>query len=182
MNVLKTQSKKEFFIKKLLPFSLAILIFVVDHITKYLITKNIPPYTIAASYFGDLFRIVHVVNTGGAFSMGADMPQNIRSLTLSFVPLVVIVLIIVLYFRNKDFSQLQRWCICGIIGGGLGNIYDRIFSRGVVDFIDIKFFGIFGLERWPTFNIADAGIVVCGIILIISFIGLMIKERNKEEK
>ena len=60
-----------------------------------------------------------------------------------------------------------------------GNIIDRIFRpQGVVDFIDVKFFGIFGLERWPTFNVADASIVVCGIILIVSF---FLTIRNVEE-
>ena len=39
----------------------------------------------------------------------------------------------------------------GIVGGGLGNLVDRFFRKeGVVDFIDVKFYGLFGLERWPT--------------------------------
>ena len=87
------------------------------------------------------------------------------------MPLVVVGLVISIYFRNKDFNQLQRWAIMGIVGGGLGNIIDRIFrSEGVIDFIDVKFYGLFGLQRWPTFNVADAAVVVCGILLFISFI------------
>ena len=77
---------------------------------------------------------------------------------------------------------MQCWCISGIIGGGIGNLIDRIFrSEGVVDFIDVKFFGIFGLDRWPTFNVADAAIVVCGIILITTFIIMIIKDSKKEK-
>lgn len=58
-----------------------------------------------------------------------------------------------------------------ILGGGVGNIIDRIFRPlGVVDFIDVRFYGLFGLERWPTFNIADSAIVVGGILLIISLL------------
>ena len=69
--------------------------------------------------------------------------------------------------------------IIGIIGGGIGNIIDRFFrAEGVVDFIDVKFFGIFGLERWPTFNVADAAVVVCGIILIVSFLITICKEKK----
>jgi signal peptidase II len=98
-------------------------------------------------------------------------------------------MVIVVYFRNNDFTKLQRWSVAGIIGGGIGNLIDRIFrAEGVVDFIDVKFYGLFGLERWPTFNIADSAVVVCGILLIISFI-LTIhaeskanKESNSEEK
>ena len=91
--------------------------------------------------------------------------------------LVVVGLVISIYFRNKDFNQLQRWAIMGIVGGGLGNIIDRIFRpAGVVDFIDVKFYGLFGLERWPTFNVADSAVVVCGIMLIISFIVTSVRE------
>ena len=61
--------------------------------------------------------------------------------------------------------------ICGIVGGGMGNLIDRFFRpAGVVDFIDVRFFGILGMDRWPTFNIADMSVVVCGILLLLSFI------------
>jgi signal peptidase II len=90
-----------------------------------------------------------------------------------------LVLVIVVYFRNDEFNSVQRWSICGIIGGGIGNIIDRFFrAEGVVDFIDVKFFGIFGLDRWPTFNVADAAVVVCGIILIVSFLITICKEKK----
>ena len=57
-------------------------------------------------------------------------------------------------------------------------------AEGVVDFIDIKFFGLFGLDRWPTFNVADSAVVVCGFMLVISFIVTSIKEvkENKSEE
>ena len=58
-----------------------------------------------------------------------------------------------------------------LVGGGLGNYVDRIFRpAGVVDFLDFKFYGIFGLERWPTFNVADMTVVISGILLFISFL------------
>ena len=165
--------------KKLIPFSLALAVILLDQITKLWIVKNIPPFSIGYSFGGDLLRIIHVANKGVAFSLGASLSQNARAILFSLVPLVVIAFVVAIYFRNDEFNSLQRWCICGIVGGGVGNIIDRLFlPQGVVDFVDVKFFGIFGLERWPTFNVADACIVVCGIILIISFF-LTIK--NSEE-
>ena len=167
---------------KLLPIILAILIIVLDQISKLLIVKFIPQNTIGTQFFGDFLRIVHVSNTGVAFSVGATWSETIRKLLFSLMPLVVIALVCVVYFRNKDFTKLQNWAIMGIVGGGLGNLIDRLFrDEGVVDFIDVKFFGIFGLNRWPTFNIADSAVVVCGIILLITFIiSISNDSKNKE--
>ena len=165
--------------KKLLPFILTGLVILADQITKAIIVALIPIYTVGANVFGDLLRIVHVANTGVAFSLGDSMPLAIRRILFAIIPLIVIVLVIVVYFRNDEFNSVQRWSICGIIGGGIGNIIDRFFrAEGVVDFIDVKFFGIFGLERWPTFNVADAAVVVCGIILIVSFLITICKEKK----
>ena len=167
---------------KLLPIILAIFVIVLDQISKLLIVKFIPQNTIGTQFFGDFLRIVHVSNTGVAFSVGATWSETIRKLLFSLMPLVVIALVCVVYFRNKDFTKLQNWAIMGIVGGGLGNLIDRLFrAEGVVDFIDVKFFGIFGLNRWPTFNIADSAVVVCGIILLITFIiSISNDSKNKE--
>ena len=169
---------------KLLPLLLAIFVILADQISKILIVKNIPYATIGFQCFGDFLRIVHISNTGVAFSVGATWSQTVRALLFSLVPLAVIVVVIVVYFRNKDFSALQRWAIMGIVGGGLGNLIDRFFRKeGVVDFIDVKFYGLFGLERWPTFNLADSAVVICGILLIISFVVTASKDgKNKKEE
>lgn len=167
---------------KLLPLVLTVVVFVLDQGSKLLIIKTIPPYTIGASFFGDFLRIIHVYNPGIAFSMGNSLPDTLRSLLFAIIPLVVLVVVLGIYFRNDDFTCFQRWSVAGIIGGGLGNIYDRFFrSEGVVDFIDVKFYGLFGLERWPTFNIADAAVLICGFLLIISFIRAMIQESKADK-
>ena len=167
---------------KLWPISLAVIVIILDQITKILVMKTIPLYTIGASFMGDFFRIIHVANTGVAFSVGASWSETARRLLFSLIPLIVIGIVITIYFRNDTWTKLQRWAIMGIVGGGLGNLIDRFFrAEGVVDFIDIKFYGLFGLERWPTFNIADSAVVICGFILVISFIVTSVKE-SKEKK
>ncbi|MCR5187507.1 MAG: signal peptidase II [Treponema sp.] len=168
---------------KFWPIILTVLVVALDQISKALIVKYIPPYTIGAQFFGDFLRIIHVSNTGVAFSVGASWSETARHLLFSLIPLVVIVLVLVIYFRNKSWTKLQCWAIMGIVGGGLGNLIDRFFRKeGVVDFIDVKFYGLFGLERWPTFNIADSAVVVCGILLIISFIILTIQDERKKKE
>ena len=167
--------------KKMLPFILTAAVIILDQITKALIVKNIPLFTIGYSFFEDFLRIVHVANTGVAFSMGDSMPFILRRICFGIIPLVVIVMVIVVYLRNDGFNSLQRWAICGVLGGGLGNIIDRFFrAEGVVDFIDVKFYGLFGLERWPTFNVADASVVGCGILLVISFAVAIKSGGNKD--
>ena len=168
------------FKKKLLPFILTVVVIILDQLTKLLIVKNIQYGTIGAQFFGDFLRIVHISNTGVAFSVGASWSETARHLLFSLLPLIVIGVVIFVYFRNDEFTYLQRWAITGIIGGGLGNLIDRFFrAEGVVDFIDVKFYGLFGLQRWPTFNVADSAVVVCGILLIISFIISLKKEKEQ---
>ncbi|MDR3200612.1 MAG: signal peptidase II [Spirochaetales bacterium] len=155
--------------RKLIPFLLAPCVVILDQISKWLITANIPLRSLGARFFGDLLRIIHVRNPGIAFSMGRDLSDAFRGVLFTLLPVIVIAILTVYYFRSREFTPLQRWAVAGVIGGGAGNLIDRIFRPdGVVDFIDVKFFGIFGLERWPTFNIADSAVVVCGLLLALS--------------
>ena len=169
------------FKSKLLPLSLALFVIILDQITKTLIVKNIPLNTIGAEFFGDFLRIIHVSNTGVAFSVGAAWSDIVRFASFVIVPVIVIILVFIVYFRNNEWTVLQRWAIMGIVGGGIGNLIDRAFrAEGVVDFIDVKFYGIFGLQRWPTFNVADMAVVICGIMLIISFVVIAIQQKKNE--
>lgn len=167
--------------KLLMPFILTFAVIIADQITKCLVVKYIEPWTIGAQFFGDILRIVRVANNGVAFSMGDSLSLIGRRLCFGLVPIIIMGLVIGVYFRNKEFTMLQRWAICGVVGGGIGNIIDRIFRvEGVIDFIDVKFYGIFGLQRWPTFNVADMAVVICGIMLIISFVVIAIRQKKNE--
>ena len=153
-----------------LTFILTLAVVLADQLTKWLITVFIPIHSIGASFFGDFLRIIHARNTAIAFSIGTDLAPALKIFLFSAVPLVVLGIIAIYILKTDSLTPLQRWAACGILGGGLGNLVDRIFRPlGVVDFIDVKFYGLFGLDRWPTFNVADAAIVVCGLLLVISF-------------
>lgn len=163
-----------------LPFIATAAVIILDQITKILIAAWLPEFTIGASYLNEFLRIVHVRNLGVAFSFGYSWPPVLRRIFFSAIPLIVMGIVVRIYLKSKDFTKLQRWSICTVLGGGLGNIIDRIFrADGVIDFIDVKFYGLFGMERWPTFNVADIAVVVGVIILLISFI---ITNKKSEEK
>jgi len=160
------ENKRDYF----LPLILTAAVIALDQLTKWLIIRSIEPWSVGASFFGDLVRIVCVYNTGAAFSLGSGLSSVVRFVVMLLIPACFIVGIFVVYFKS-EFTRLQRWFLGGIIGGGISNLLDRFFRvEGVVDFIDVKFFGLFGLERWPTFNIADSAIVVCAIGLFITML------------
>ena len=116
-------------------------------------------------------------------SAGHTLSQNVRGILFAIMPLLIIIAVYVIYFRNNEFTKNQRWCICGILGGGIGNLIDRFFRpEGVVDFVDCYFWGIFGMERWPTFNLADSAVIVCGIIFLITFLVQIYKDSKKTAK
>ncbi len=166
--------------EKLLPFVLSGVIILLDQLTKWLVVQNIPLYSVGASFGkGGILRIIHVQNKAIGFSIGHTLPDTMRMILFIIVPVIVIIGIMVYLVKSNELMKFQRWMIALILGGGIGNLLDRLFRpMGVVDFIDVKFYGIFGLERWPTFNLADSAIVVGGILLIASLILLVRSEHE----
>ncbi len=165
--------------KKIKPLILTCIILIFDQFTKLLIVRNIPIHTIGMSYFNGLIRIIHTRNLAIAFSMGNSLPDSVRYILFTIIPIAILAGLLVYFLKSNDFTTIQRWAVAGILGGGIGNLIDRVFRPlGVVDFVDVKFFGIFGLDRWPTFNVADSTVVISGLILLIAFI---IEDLKKHE-
>lgn len=164
---------------KMKPLILTLIILAADQITKIIIVNSIPIHTIGKSFFGGFLRIIHTRNLAIAFSLGNNLPEEVRFILFTILPIAVLAGLLVYFIKGEDFTTFQRWAVAGILGGGIGNIIDRVFRPlGVVDFIDVKFFGIFGLERWPTFNVADSTVVVSGILMLFAFI---IEDLKKHE-
>ena len=158
---------------KLLPFSLTFGIIFLDQFVKALIVRNWPNEgTFIADVFGNEFLMFfHVRNRAIAFSLGQNLPEGIKPVIFVVLPVIVLCLLLWYYITSTQFIGIQKWAVTGILGGGIGNIIDRIFRKdGVVDYVSVKFYGIFGWERWPTFNIADASVVVCCLILLATII------------
>lgn len=173
--------------KKYAPFILAALAVILDQITKAVVVANIPAYDWSSfiTVIGpDFLRFIHVKNLGVALSIGSNSSEAMRWIFFKILPLIVMGYLGFLITRREKegFTPLQGWFLGGILGGGLGNLIDRFFRPdGVVDFIDVKFYGIFGWERFPTFNIADAFISVCAVGLFVTFLLAYIKKASKQK-
>lgn len=169
--------------KKYKPFILTLIIILLDQISKALVVAFIPENTILGEYLWGYLRIWHVRNDAIAFSVGSGAPLLFKYVFFVILPIAVMVLVAYMIISKKgekEFSVLQHWLLAGILGGGIGNIIDRLFRHlRVVDFISTKMYGAFGMEWFPTYNIADASVVICGILLLLSFILEKKGEKNE---
>lgn len=145
------------------PLTLACLVLVLDQTSKFFVNTFIPLHStlpiIKPLHF---FNLVHFYNTGIAFS-------SFQNMNIFFIVFVLIFLsaIIVWLCKNKHkISALQKYAFCLVLSGGFGNVIDRVFRGGVVDFLD---FGINNL-RWPSFNVADSSICIAAGLIIFSLI------------
>ncbi len=167
-------------ISDLVPFSLTLLVILLDQLSKWWIVYHVRTGSIHASFLSDFVWIVHVRNNAVGFSLGSGLSDTLRTILFIILPLFLLSALILYIVRSRQMSLLQRWTLSGIIGGGLGNLGDRIFrEEWVVDFISVRVYGFLGFERWPTFNVADASIVVCAILLMISLLFDMRGERKE---
>jgi len=170
--------------EKILPLTLTAGIVLLDQITKAIIVKIHPEYGLVKDVFNNGFLwIYHVRNKAIAFSIGDSLPEIIKPIAFIIVPILVLAFLFWYYIKSDEFVGVQKWAVAGIIGGGIGNIIDRIFRPdGVVDFISVRIYGLFGMDRWPTFNAADSSVVVCCLLLFVSVIISSSKEKGKKNE
>jgi len=143
--------------------ALAGFVAIFDHVTKKFIVHHLPPGR-AHDVIPGLLRITHVVNIGAAFSFLADTasPDLVRKgLILFSVAAVLIVGTMLL----RSCNCLSKTCIALalILGGAIGNLYDRVVYHYVIDFIDVHI----GPYHWPDFNFADSAIVIGACLLVL---------------
>jgi signal peptidase II len=140
----------------------AALVLLADQLTKWWAVEELAPSVTSPGRIIDVvwkLRFNYAENTGMAFSQGASSGR--------WIGLIVVVIVAALVvFAARSHSRTQVILLGVIIGGALGNLVDRVaraddgwLSGAVVDFIDFQF--------WPVFNIADAAVVVGGLLLVL---------------
>ncbi len=134
-----------------------------DQISKVWVRNNFESY-IETSIVGDIFTLIKVENTGAFLGMGSELPETLRVLLLIVVPVIVLVGITVYTYLEKSLDKTSIIGFSLIIGGGIGNIFDRIVYGSVTDFLYLNF------EFFKTgiFNIADLSVTIGMILILIS--------------
>jgi signal peptidase II len=114
-----------------------------------------------------VFRITHVLNSGAAFSMfeGAAHPEMVRNTLIGFSVLAVLVVLVMIWRIGPRFSATSI-SLALIMGGAIGNMYDRIKLHYVVDFLEVHIYHY----HWPDFNVADSAIVVGACLLLLEML------------
>ena len=153
-----------FFKKKVLIFSLIIFVFLLDRYSKTLVLKNFSENTF---YINNFINLDLIWNSGIGFGIFSSNSPAIYNLISGLIFLVIIFL--VYYLIKSDKTDKLIFSI--IIGGAIGNFYDRLVYKAVPDFIDIHFANF----HWFTFNVADIFITL-GVIIYL-FKGLIIREK-----
>ncbi|MFC6644418.1 signal peptidase II [Granulicella cerasi] len=144
-------------------FLLAIVVIVVDRWSKLWVVAHIKAGS-AITIIPHVFRLTHVLNFGAAFSMFAEStsPNVVRNMLIAFSTLACLVVLVLILRWGKRFS-LTSFSLALILGGAIGNLYDRIRLQHVVDFLEVHI----GSYHWPDFNIADSAIVVGACLLLL---------------
>lgn len=138
----------------------AVVVFVLDRITKVLVESNLPQGA-SVDVVGPWVRISHVTNSGAAFGL---LPE--RTTLLSILSVLAVGAIVYYYRRLAADSRLIAGTLGMQLGGAFGNLVDRIGRGSVVDFVDV---GIPNGPRFWSFNVADSSIVV-GIIAVTALL------------
>lgn len=144
---------------------MVILLGVLDQITKWLAYRNKPSFDI----LGDFLKIEYTENTGTIFGLFEN--SNLIFMCLAVILCVVIALYMKKYVPKKSYKEKGFLLI---LAGGIGNLIDRIFRGFVVDFISLKWVGIF--------NLADAYIVLGVIFIIILELRELLKNGEASRK
>jgi len=144
---------------------IALIVVVLDRWTKYIVAQRISLYSHIQVIPG-FFRLTHTENTGAAFSLFADSTAPWKTGFLIGFSLIALAVVSVLLWKNNYSHIATGIGLSLIMGGAVGNLWDRLAHGRVVDFL------LFYVKRyqWPVFNLADSAIVVGAGLLVLEIL------------
>ena len=150
----------DYFKKFFFNFSIIIFVFFLDRISKYLILKYFEKSIDQNIIINSFLNFNLLWNDGIAFGL----LQFEQKLFYNFVTLLIFVILIIVSRLASKSKGLEKICYLMILGGGFGNLFDRLYYGSVIDFIDLNYNNF----HWFIFNVADMFITIGILILIIS--------------
>jgi signal peptidase II len=138
---------------------ISVFIIVCDQIAKIIVARSIGLGQ--GIELNSYINLVHAHNYGAAFSF-LDIRGGGQRWIFTTISIVASVLLIVWLMRTPSSKKWQSLSLSLIIGGALGNFWDRFAQGYVIDFLDFHYKGL----HWPAFNIADSAVSLGAVILI----------------
>ena len=163
--MIKKNLGKNFFIN----FSFILLIFLVDRISKIYVIYLDNKFLGSEIFSSKFLNIILIWNDGIAFGLLSFKKESLYDV-LSVIILIIILILIFMIIKSYGF---KKYSFLMILGGALGNFFDRVFYRAVPDFIDFHI----GNLHWFVFNVADIFITIGVIFMII----LELFDNNKKK-
>ena len=157
--------------KLIIGFVFLLICFALDRLSKIYILNVLNNEGQVDFYINQFLNIYLVWNTGIGFGLFSSEDQIFYNI---FTTIIVIINLVILYFALIE-SKIKSFFLMIILGGSLGNLFDRVYYRAVPDFIDLNYEGY----HWFIFNVADIFITIGIICLILSE---FIFYKKKDEK
>ena len=155
-------------------FLIAFAVLLLDRYTKWVVAQHISLHD-SITVIKRVFYITHVENRGAAFGIFNDSPSPWKIGLLVLFSVVALVIVSALLWRSSHSMTASAVGLSLILGGALGNLWDRLLSGRVVDFLLVYI----GSYEWPAFNLADSAIVVGAGLLVFEI--LFTKESATEK-
>ncbi len=149
-------------IKQLRYLWITILVLLLDFVSKDLANHDLQSSTIKIC---SMLSLTLVHNPGAAFGLLANASGWQREV-FAILAAAISLFILIWMMAIKSGSRLIPVALALILGGALGNLYDRMISGVVTDFIDLHYHGLY----WPVFNLADSAVSVGMVLLMLGLI------------
>ncbi len=142
-------------------FLIAAVVLALDQVTKWILVKSIALHD-SITIIPGFFHLTHVQNSGAAFGLFAESSVSWKVGALVSFSVLALVVVSALLWKNSHSLSTTTIGLSLILGGAMGNLWDRMMNGHVVDFLDFSL----GSYHWPAFNVADSAIVVGAILLV----------------
>jgi signal peptidase II len=142
-------------------FFIAAAVLLLDRLAKWSVASNIPLHD-SVTVVPGCFHLTHVENTGAAFGLFAESTAQWKIGALVSFSIIALMVVSALLWKHSHSLSTTTIGLSLILGGATGNLWDRMMTGHVVDFLDFYI----GSYHWPAFNVADSAIVIGAILLV----------------